>query len=232
MNADFDKYQESVWATLTNVRAYDHPVVQAFARQRVREIEPMLGSWKPGNALDVGCGDGFGMYSMRSIVNVIHGCDRSRKMLNANPASAACLKECDAYHLPYESSAFDLVYCWELLHHVAEPEKVVREMTRVASKCVLLCEPNCLNPAMALFGLLHPLEHGLLRFTPSYPGRLLRDAGLKNIRSVTVGWFTPMRTPGWLARFMSKLPYRVPMLGLYTITLGFKDSNGSAGQGV
>lgn len=160
------------------------------------------------------------MQYMQSIIKVIHGCDKSYRMIEANPANNAYLKQCDAYDLPYEESQFDLVYSWELLHHVGSPQKVVNEMTRVASKAVLLCEPNCLNPAMALFGLTKLEERGSLRFTPSFPRKLMRNAGLTEIRHFTVGWFTPNRTPEWLARTLVKLPFRIPILGLYTITVG------------
>ena len=222
MDTEFDQRQEEFWDDHTNVRRYDHPVVRAFARQRVEFIAKLLRSWKPHSALDVGCGDGFGMQYMQCIAGSIHGCDQSRKMLDANPADDTHLKQCDAYQLTYEDAQFDLVYCWELLHHIGDPQKVVNEMARVAGKVVLICEPNSLNPAMELFGLLKPEEKGLRRFTPFYTRRLLINAGLKNISCDTVGWFTPNRTPEWLVRVLSKFPYRIPMLGLHNIALGFR----------
>ena len=168
------------------------------------------------------------MQHMQGLARVIHGCDKSPAMLAANPADKCLLKQCDAYALPYADAQFELVYCWEFLHHIGDPRKVVGEMTRVASKAVLLCEPNCLNPAMALFGILRSEERGLLRFTPSYTRKLLRAAGLRNIRCMTVGWFTPNRTPEWLAAAFVRLPYRVPVVGMYTMVLGYKDAAGPA----
>ena len=159
---------------------------------------------------------------MQSIIKDIYGCDKSHKMLEANPANDVYLKQCDAYDLPYGDFQFDLVYSWELLHHIRHPEKVVEEMKRVSRKAVLLCEPNCLNPAMALFGLIKAEERGLLHFTPSYPSKLMRACGLTNIRHFSVGWFTPNRTPKWLANVFLKLPYHVPVVGMYTITVGWK----------
>jgi ubiquinone/menaquinone biosynthesis C-methylase UbiE len=222
---NFDEHQNEVWANTANLRRYDHPVVQAFSEQRIKCIKSLLGSYVPESALDVGCGDGFGMQAMQAIVEDIHGCDKSPKMLAENPSDDTHLKQCDAYDLPYENNAFDFVYCWELLHHIGEPQKVVQEMARVTSRCVLLCEPNSLNPAMALFGLLYPHERGLLRFTPSYPDALLRGAGFQKTVRRTVGWFTPNRTPESMAKVLSKLPYHLPLLGLYTITLAFKEAD-------
>jgi len=222
MANDFDQQQDAYWADKTNLRSYDHPVVRAFAQQRVAFLRTIFGASLPKNALDVGCGDGFGMMYMKELIPQLHGCDRSPKMLEQNPAPNEALTQCDANQLVWEDSAFELVYCWELLHHVQDPLRVVKEMQRVAQKTVLLCEPNCLNPAMAAFGVLMPWERGLLRFTPGYTHGLLVKAGLKNVRSFTVSNFTPNRTPLWLATALGKLPYRVPLLGLYTIAIGEK----------
>ncbi len=222
MTNEFDRQQTEYWDATTNPRRYDHAVVRAFAQQRVDFVTRILGSWKPRSALDVGCGDGFGMFYMRNLVSNVHGCDRSARMLRSNPIRASALIQCDAYALPWRDSSFDFVYCWELLHHVANPAGIVKEMARVAARCVLICEPNCLNPAMALFGLWVIEERGLLRFTPSYLGQLLVEQGLGSVSRYTVGYFTPNRTPYPLALVLSSLPYRVPLIGMYTIAVGYK----------
>jgi SAM-dependent methyltransferase len=222
MTSAFDERQKAHWAARTNLRAYDHPVVRLFGEQRAREISRLLGEWRPESALDVGCGDGFGMQAMATRVRgVIHGCDRSQRMLEANPAPASELTCCDAYDLPFENGSFDLVYCWELLHHLAEPDRAVREMARVASRGVLICEPNRLNPAMAVFGLAYPSERGTLRFDAGKVRRLLEGQGLDDPVCETGAWFTPNRTPQRLAELLVRLPYRVPALGLYVIGVGW-----------
>lgn len=221
----FDRFQEAHWGARANRRAYDHPVVRAFAKHRLGCIRNVLGSWKPRSVLDVGCGDGFGMWHMQGLVSRVRGCDRSRRMLNENPIETQQLVQANAYALPFMDASFDLVYCWELLHHVSKPQQVVAEMSRVSSRGVLLCEPNCLNPAMALFGIVTPHERGLLRFPYWRPAQLLRRAGLTALVSNTVGWFTPNNTPAFIARIFSRLPYRMPLLGMYVICIGFRPGN-------
>jgi len=217
----FDEKQHDYWAIHTNVRSYDHPVVHAFAKQRVQFIQQLFNGWRPPAALEIGCGDGFGMQRMQSIVGAIHGCDNSLAMLEANPMDRHCLTKANAYALPFDDDSFDLVYCWELLHHVGSPLDVVLEMKRVASHCVLVCEPNCLNPAMATFGLLKREERGLLRFTPQYTRALLVNAGLREVRVASVGCFTPNRTPQWLVNMFIRLPFRWPLVGMYNIAIGY-----------
>ena len=39
---EFDQSQKEFWSENTNLRAYDHPVVEAFARQRVNFVRGLL----------------------------------------------------------------------------------------------------------------------------------------------------------------------------------------------
>jgi ubiquinone/menaquinone biosynthesis C-methylase UbiE len=224
-NRTFDAIQKDYWITNTNLRPYNHAVVELFANQRVNLIKKELGSWRPSEALDVGCGDGFGMFYMQNIVSRIYGSDISPEMLKANPSDKTMLICASAYNLPYEDSSFDLVYCWELLHHIDRPIEVVKEMVRVSKNGIIICEPNSLNPAMCLFGLINPIERGTIKFNPFYVKGLLADAGIKKIKQHTVGLFTPNRTPYFLANIFTKLPYNIPLLGLYTISFGFTGKN-------
>jgi SAM-dependent methyltransferase len=80
---EFDQSQKEFWSENTNLRSYDHPVVEAFARQRVGFIRELLDS-NVKTCLEVGCGDGFGMYYMQSLGKVF-GCDISGPMLHRNP---------------------------------------------------------------------------------------------------------------------------------------------------
>ena len=216
--SEFDRAQNAFWQNTTNLRPYNHPVVRAFAEQRVAIIAELLNGIQFDRMLDVGCGDGFGLYYMRRLTAHIYGCELSAAMLRQNPMNRI-LCQADAYQLPYANRSFDVVYCWEVLHHIYDPVLVVREMARVSRKYVLLCEPNSFNPLMALFGVLGPAEGGILRFTPWYLKRLARESGLCIRHMVSIGCFTPNRTPAWLAGFLRQLPQRWLLVGLSNIVL-------------
>lgn len=49
----------------------------------------------------------------------------------------------DGLTMPYADDAFDAVCELGVLHHIADPNAVVREMTRVASRAILLSDNNC-----------------------------------------------------------------------------------------
>jgi SAM-dependent methyltransferase len=52
-----------------------------------------------------------------------------------------------ASQLPFgDGTAFDVVGCWELLHHLDDPVSAVRDMYRVARRRVVMFEPNRINP--------------------------------------------------------------------------------------
>ena len=218
--SEFDQSQKQFWSWNTNLRAYDHPVVDAFAHQRVDFIRGLLDA-PIQTCLEVGCGDGFGMYYMQSLGHVF-GCDISRPMLRRNPLQQT-VAEADIYHLPYANKSFDLVYCWEVLHHVEDVTGAIREMMRVSRKYILIFEPNSFNPPMAIFGLIGPSEIGLLRFTPWYLKSKFQNAGLKDFIAMTVGTFTPNRTPTWLYKTLMRLPYRMPIIGISNMAFGQVD---------
>lgn len=214
--SEFDRSQKDFWSGNTNLRTYDHPVVEAFARQRVDFLRGLLDATVE-SCLEVGCGDGFGMYYMQSLGRVL-GCDISRPMLLRNPLRYK-VSEADIYHLPFADKSFDLVYCWEVLHHVNDIQGAIREMMRVSRRFILLYEPNAFNPLQVVFGLIMPAELGTLRFHPWFMQAHFRRAGLTHIRAFSVGTFTPNRTPTWLYKVLGALPYRVPLFGISNLAI-------------
>ena len=213
---EFDQSQKEFWSENTNLRAYDHPVVEAFARQRVDFMRGLLDA-PMQTCLEVGCGDGFGMYYMQEFGRVF-GCDISRPMLRRNPLRQS-VAEADIYRLPYADKSFDLVYCWEVMHHVKDMQSAIREMMRLSRKYILMYEPNAFNPLQVGFGLIAPSELGTLRFHPWFMRNHFRRAGLTDIRTFSVGTFTPNRTPLWLYKTLAALPYRVPLFGISNLAI-------------
>ncbi|HTR88644.1 MAG TPA: hypothetical protein VMG62_00875, partial [Solirubrobacteraceae bacterium] len=101
-----------------------------------------------------------------------------------------------------------LVYMWEVLHHLRDPSRAVREMRRVSRRYVVIFEPNRANVMQLMFGLLNRQERGTLRSSKRYLETLARQAGLELLASDYCGRIPPNKTPAWLLAAMRRLPFR------------------------
>jgi len=51
-------------------------------------------------------------------------------------------EQVDAQHIPFADGAFDVVCCFDVMHHVSDPRQMAQEMLRVTKKYFFLCEAN------------------------------------------------------------------------------------------
>ena len=144
-------------------RSVNHPVVKFYMNQRIEYIKKHLNDFNDvKTVLDVGAGYGYSSYHMPKSVKMTD-LDFSFTNLLSNPIKERI--QGSALDLPYKDNSFDLVYGWSFLHHLDSPDKAVDEMARITKKYLVLLEPNRNNPVQFAFGILHPREHGTLRFT-------------------------------------------------------------------
>lgn len=218
-----DARQQEYWEAEHGFRRYDHPVVELFAEQRLRMFRRWIDFSAVRRALDVGCGDGFSTFYTRRHIRSVWATDRSNVMLSRHPLRRESrLAAADARALPYRDGVFDLVYGWEILHHVSDPVAVVAEMARVSSRYVLVAEPNRYNPAQFAFALYDTEHRWVLRYSPSYLAGLCSRAGLRIVKASTGGLILPNRTPAFMAKAFARLPYEVP-LGISNCVLAEKE---------
>ncbi len=86
-------------------------------------------------ALDAGCGAAYGSRMLADAgASEVVGIDKDERVIAAMaptmPAGVR-LDVGDVTALPYEAGEFDLVVCFEMIEHVAEPERVLDELRRV-----------------------------------------------------------------------------------------------------
>lgn len=217
---DGDELQAKYWQTDAHgFRPPDHPIVRGFAEQRWRYIARHLDVGQVETALDVGCGDGFSTRYAPPHLRIT-ACDGSMTMLRRHTGFRRF--QADAFVLPFRDRTFDLVYAWELLHHVSEPHRVLAEMARVSRRYVVSCEPNPLNPAQAAFALYDPAHRWVLRFRRRYMREHFGRAGLAIRHIARGGWVFPNKTPEWMYRTVRRLPYRLPLLGISSVVVAEK----------
>jgi SAM-dependent methyltransferase len=99
----------------------------------------------PRRVLDAGCGEGF---AMRAVLGAspaaVVGLDGSPGAVHVagqlNPGRGFAAG--DLYALPFPAASFDLVVCMEVLEHLDEPERGLRELVRVSGGWLLLSVPH------------------------------------------------------------------------------------------
>jgi ubiquinone/menaquinone biosynthesis C-methylase UbiE len=108
-------------------------------------IHAMSGALGLDSLLDVGAGTGRAVLFFRDKGKDIRGVEPvqaliKQAMAKGVPESAILCG--DGRSLPFEDRSFDAVLECGVLHHVAEPRDVVKEMLRVAKKAVFLSDNN------------------------------------------------------------------------------------------
>ncbi len=102
-----------------------------------------------GSILDLGCGDG-------SIDRILAELSPKRKITavdlepheqwKVKPPKNLAFKAASIYKLPFKEKSFDIVIMKDVLHHMPDPDKILRKVAKLAKKQVLIIEANRYNP--------------------------------------------------------------------------------------
>ncbi len=117
----------------------------------------------------------------------------------------------DATSLAFKDDSFDVVCCFNVMHHVDDPGKMAQEMLRVTKKYFLLCEANALSlPRKILEMTPRYRKAGEKSYTPSRYGSFFRGAKRVKIKPFMFAFpFTPDFLYGFsvaTSEMMEKIP--------------------------
>lgn len=125
-----------------------NPIVRLLLKRFLDRVERAAVSFDARSVLDVGCGEGVVTERLAQRLAPAHvlGVDADDARLTeewrARTASNLSFQTGSAYDLPFAEGSFDLVCALEVLEHLERPRDALAEMTRIASKALLLSVPN------------------------------------------------------------------------------------------
>jgi 2-polyprenyl-3-methyl-5-hydroxy-6-metoxy-1,4-benzoquinol methylase len=123
-----------------------NPVQRYLLRRFHRQIASLLKATGAKRILDAGCGEGFVVsyllqgndgLTITGIDCSLEAIEMARQMVPGGLFDVGDLRE-----MPYGDDSFDLVMCLEVLEHLPDPHKGLRELRRVASAHCLVSVPH------------------------------------------------------------------------------------------
>jgi 2-polyprenyl-3-methyl-5-hydroxy-6-metoxy-1,4-benzoquinol methylase len=132
----------------SNFRKHTHgnPVQRMLIDRFHRSILAKIADLAPQTFLDAGCGEGF---VAELLLKQMPGLELTGFDFNPDAVEIAKTKNPGAtfitasiFDLPFDDNSFDVVGCFEVLEHLVNPEQALKELTRVASKAVIVSVPH------------------------------------------------------------------------------------------
>ncbi|HUV71508.1 MAG TPA: class I SAM-dependent methyltransferase [Clostridia bacterium] len=121
-------------------KKYRHPVKKIFIGQLLKETIRVIRRSKVKKVIDIGCGEGYpdkvicSQLPKIKLVGVDIGSQVLKKAKEQNPKIEYCLG--DVFKLNFKPAEFDLALILEVLEHLKEPEKAIKEVKKVAKKAI------------------------------------------------------------------------------------------------
>lgn len=141
-------YESGTIVDTSNYRKHmsDNPVQRRLIDRFHAKITDIIVDLQPTTMLDAGCGEGFVADILQTAIPTVKitGFDVLEDSVALarmrNPRGTFTVG--DIYAIDQPDNSFDVVYCFEVLEHLHEPDKALAELARVASKHVVLSVPR------------------------------------------------------------------------------------------
>lgn len=140
-------YTETYYESLfTGWNRVSYPVISKLVRSTMEQ-------YRPQQILDLGCGTGLYFDIFKNYTNNIYGIDASQQSVSLCKKKGYLHVElADATLLPFPDEFFDFVFTSEVLEHVENYVKMLKEINRVLKpKGVLLLTTTCYSTSIFQF---------------------------------------------------------------------------------
>jgi len=172
---------------------YHEAIVSTYAQRTAEECAAFLLPHLPADAvvLDMGSGPGTITAGLARRVGRVIGLDASEEMVDAGRSLVkdhgidnATFRLGSAYDLPWNDRHFDVVYAHQLLQHLAEPVRALREARRVLKAGGLLAVRDADYGSMAFF----PADPALVRWHELYHQVTAANGGEADAGRYLLSW--------------------------------------------
>lgn len=123
-----------------------NPIQKFLIKKFFSTLISLAKSLKIESILDAGCGEGFTMDKLlkNEVGKRIEGIEYEKNAIDFGKKlfPDLIIKQGSVYELPYKDNSFDLIICTEVLEHLEDPTKALKEMLRVSKKYLMISVPN------------------------------------------------------------------------------------------
>jgi len=141
-------YAGAVDVDTSNYRKHmsENPVQRRLIDRFHKKITKIVSDLHPSTILDAGCGEGFvaDIFFKAMPTVSITGFDVLEDSVKLaalrNPRGTFTLG--DIYNIDHPDDSFDVVVCFEVLEHLHEPDRALKELARVARHAVVMSVPH------------------------------------------------------------------------------------------
>lgn len=149
----------------TDVFSSLHEFCLHLMHRRAYEEAAALGKGK--TVLDLGCNNGYGTKELSRSCRKVVGADVSTKVIEDARrrfgGNGLEFRVFDGTTLPFEDSSFDMLTCFQVIEHIADPAPFLTEISRVLrpGAVALLTTPNAairVDPGMKPWNRFHVRE--------------------------------------------------------------------------
>lgn len=141
-------YAGAIDVDTSNYRKHtsENPVQRRLIDRFHKKITSIVTDLHPRTILDAGCGEGFvaDIFFKAMPTVSITGFDVLEDSVKLaalrNPRGTFTLG--DIYNIDHPDDSFDVVVCFEVLEHLHEPDRALKELARVARHAVVMSVPH------------------------------------------------------------------------------------------
>lgn len=129
----YDTHAEAWWDGSVRWLRILHNMVPA----RLAYFDKYVNDWSEKRVIDIGCGGGFMTEALAKRSAEVFGIDPSKPAINAARNHAASLnltinyKLGQAEYIDFDDNSFDIVVCVDVLEHVENLEKSIKQISRI-----------------------------------------------------------------------------------------------------